>query len=86
MKNQLPFVFLILLGISACRTYQAKPYNFPNPVDTTDKPVELQEKKTYSIPQEGVFATNLFDGERLNNFEYLENNAYRRQVLFQREQ
>ena len=77
MKNQLLLLLLIAFTTFACRTYQAKPYDFPNPVDTTTKPIEMQEKKTYSFPEEGVFANNMFDGARLNNFEYLENNSYR---------
>ncbi len=77
MKNQsLLFLFTLLL-IYSCRTYQAKPYDFPKPVDTTTKPIEMQEKKIYAVSEDVVYADNRFDGARLNNFEYVNKNVFR---------
>ena len=44
---------------------------FKTPVDTTTKPIQNQVKKTYTISELGVFASNEFDGARLNGFEKL---------------
>jgi len=78
MKNySLLFLFFCLtLLFSNCKTYEAKPYNFPRPVDTTTKPIQLQEKKTYKISSQGVYADNQFDAARLNNFEHVEGNRF----------
>lgn len=71
MKYQLFFVFLLFLS---CKTYQASDFVYSNKVDTTDHPIELQEKKTYSI--DGVFANNNFDGARLNDFSKINDNTF----------
>ena len=76
MKNLIITLFIFSLFFLGCKSYVAQPYDFPNPVDTTTKPIEYQEKKVYEIAEEGVFADNLFDGARLNNFEYKGDNRY----------
>ena len=38
-------------------------------IDTSDRYISLSEKKTFYVPQEGVYASNEFDGARLNGFE-----------------
>lgn len=62
------FSFFAFFLFSNCKTYEASPHDFPKPVDTTSRPIELQEKKTFS-PGGDIFASNQFDGARLNNFE-----------------
>jgi hypothetical protein len=42
-------------------------FEFPNYIDTESKPIQYQEKKIYETSQ-NVFASNLFNGARLNNF------------------
>ena len=42
---------------------------FEVPVDTTTKPVDDQERQTYALDELGVYASNDFDGARLNGFE-----------------
>jgi len=75
MKNYWCYFAFLLLTISSCQTaYQAKPYDFPKPVDTTDKPIELQVKKVYAI--NGVAADNQFDGARLNDFTHLNQDTF----------
>ena len=76
MKYQYFFIIILLLFLNSCRSYQAKTYDFPKPVDTTTKPIEYQEKKVYNFSQQGIYADNLFDGARLNNFQYLENDLF----------
>jgi len=41
---------------------------FKTPVDTTTKRIEIQTKQTYELKDMGVFASNDFDGARLNGF------------------
>lgn len=45
---------------------QATTFDFPNPVDTKDRPIVLQERQLYEV--NGVYATNKFRAARLNNF------------------
>lgn len=66
---------LFALSFSACQVYTAKSFDFPDPVDTTDKPITFQEKKVYNF--DGVYADNLFDGARLNGFELSDLNYYK---------
>ena len=68
----------VLFFFSSCKTsYEAKTYDFPKPVDTKTKAIELQEKKVYQITSQNVFADNLFDGARLNNFEAISKDHFR---------
>lgn len=68
MKNL--HLLLLLLIFFGCRSFEAVTYDFPTPVDTTTKPIELQIKKVYHPDNQGVFADNQFDGARLNDFQY----------------
>lgn len=65
--RQLIFFLLPLAILLSCKSYVAQPHDYPDPVDTTTRPIEFQEKKTYSI--NGIHASNEFDGARLNGFE-----------------
>ncbi|MEL6866867.1 MAG: hypothetical protein AAFP19_20755, partial [Bacteroidota bacterium] len=63
----LPLCLLVgLFAIASCTNYTAKDLVFPRPVDTSTRPIEIQEKKTYAI--DGVYADNEFDAARLNAF------------------
>lgn len=74
------FLYLLLvLLVPACKTYEAKTYDFPKPVDTTTRPITLQTKKTYALP-DGIYADNLFDGARLNNIERTAANKLRADI------
>jgi hypothetical protein len=70
----LPTLLLFLSLWSACRSVKPIEHNFPDPVDTSDRPVELQSRKTYSIG--GVSADNQFDAARLNGFEQLNDSTF----------
>lgn len=74
MKTKFVLLGILLFLLNSCRTYTAKTYDFPRPVDTTTKPIELQTKKTYQTGN--VFASNEFDAARLNNFKHVEGNQY----------
>ena len=67
MKNPISVVLSLglLLLVSSCQSYRATTYDFPRPVDTTDKPINPQVKKTYEL--NGIFLDNQFDGARLND-------------------
>lgn len=61
------FLALLLLFFYSCSTPNtATSFDFPKPVDTSNRPIQVQEKKVYQIG--GVYADNQFDGARLNNF------------------
>ena len=48
-----------------------KTVDFKKPVDTTTKQIQLQTKQTYHLKDVNVFASNEFDGARLNGFKTL---------------
>ena len=61
---------LYLIGIILGCT-SAKPVSFEDYVDTTNKPIEFQNKKTFSLEGLDIYASNEFDGARLNGFQKL---------------
>lgn len=74
MKNQIQpknttFRIAIKVIASLLLVSCSKAISFPNPVDTTTKPIQLQERKIFAVEEMGVFATNQFIGARLNGFE-----------------
>ncbi|TMU56111.1 M14 family metallopeptidase [Flagellimonas algicola] len=48
-----------------------KRVKFPIPVDTKNKPIDLQIKKSYAFEDLGVWVSNEFDGARLNGAQKL---------------
>ncbi|SEA62259.1 Zinc carboxypeptidase [Flavobacterium gillisiae] len=64
--NRQLFCFLLPIAFVACTT--VKEVAFKTPVDTTTKRIEIQTKQTYELKDMGVFASNDFDGARLNGF------------------
>ncbi len=57
----------IILFLNACSNL--KKIGFDIPVDTTDKTIKKQVKQTYSLNELGIYASNEFDGARLNGFQ-----------------
>ena len=55
--------------------YTSRLHPFPTYVDTESKPVQYQEKKVYTT-SEGVSASNLFNGARLNGFEQINDSTF----------
>ncbi len=63
---QLLFLFLIFF---ACESIQEE-------IPVEEKILEFQMKEIYSFPEEGVFASNLSDGARLNGFIQIKEGHY----------
>lgn len=59
------FCFLFL-SCSTSKSLVADKHSYPNPVDTTTKPIRNQKKTTYNLP--GLSASNEFPAARLNGF------------------
>ncbi len=55
------YVFFVFISCNS-----VKEVHFKTPVDTTNKPTNPQIKQTYSLEELGVYASNEFDGARLN--------------------
>lgn len=71
--------FLAFLSLSACRTWQAAPYDFPKPADTSDQPVAMPEQKTWQAGS--VFADNRFPAARLSDFRQEDDSTFRASIL-----
>ncbi|MCF6360770.1 MAG: M14 family metallopeptidase [Cyclobacteriaceae bacterium] len=58
--------FLLILNLYSFLIfgYQAKPYDFPKPVDTTSKPINTPDREVKEL--RGVSFDNSFDGARIN--------------------
>lgn len=72
--NRERLVFCVLYLLTTVITVScsgAKKVAFKTPVDTSSKPIQNQIKKTYSLNDLGVYATNEFDAARLNDFKKL---------------
>ncbi|MBT8232493.1 MAG: hypothetical protein KJN84_07685, partial [Bacteroidia bacterium] len=73
MKHLL--VLFSTLILVSCSSYRLKEHNFPDPVDTYEKPVTFQEKR--EITNQGITADNLFDGARMNDFLMVNDTTFR---------
>jgi hypothetical protein len=81
MKSQ-SFILLLFSSLfifHACKNYEASTYLYPEPVNTADKVIEEQVKKTYEI--DGIYADNQFDGARLNDFEQVDQHTFKATIL-----
>ena len=58
-------LLLPLLFLCTCAP-SARPFDFPQPVDTATRPVELQERRRYTFDQSSLTFDNKFGGARLN--------------------
>ncbi len=65
-QSIIKIVFFSFLFLSGCAS--VKTVNFKTPVDTTKKSITTQVKKTFFLNGLGVYASNQFDGARLNDF------------------
>ena len=84
MTNRITNIFLIVLCLSACdqakTEYTLTEFEYESKVDTSDHPIELQEKKEYTT-ESGITADNLFDAARLNDFKETGTNQFEVPVL-----
>lgn len=73
---KLVFIGLCGLFLFSCGpSKKVKVHEFPIPVETTSQPIHEQERKTYQI--DNVYASNEFDGARLNDFEKVNDSTFR---------
>ncbi|MCF7569605.1 M14 family metallopeptidase [Sabulilitoribacter arenilitoris] len=63
-SNALLLIFLILAGCKSVDTVV-----FKTMVDTTTKPILNQKRQTYTLNDLGIYASNEFDGARLNGLK-----------------
>jgi len=73
MKNT--FIILAITFLFSCSSIKLKEHVFPEPVDTSPIPIEMQEKR--SITHDDVTVDNLFDGARMNDFVRINESTYR---------
>ena len=63
---------LVIFGILFCvGCTSARKVSFKTPVDTTTKRISFQNKQAYLLDKVGVYASNEFDGARLNGFKQI---------------
>ena len=75
MKNILPYCALYLFfGCSPAKL------RFERPVDTTSRPISIQERTKYSFPENDVVFSNDFDGARLNGVIQQNDSTYRLRI------
>lgn len=80
------YVGIIILGLSCNSTqnyqqYKANTYDFPSPVDTKDHSINIQKKRIFGEQEDGVFASNKFDGARLNEFVKVNDTLYKASIF-----
>ena len=68
MKKNIIHISSLILLLS-CQT--KKKVIFETYIDTNNKSIEIQTKRTFEIKNLNIYASNQFDGARLNNFEKL---------------
>jgi len=62
-------IAITLSFISFISCISVKEVSFKTPIDTTSKKVKFQTKQIYKLKNLGIYASNNFDGARLNGFE-----------------
>ena len=75
MKNILPYCALFL--VLSCSPAKLR---FERPVDTTSRPISIQERTKYSFPENDVVFSNDFDGARLNGVIQQNDSTYRLRI------
>lgn len=66
MKNLYLSLLVLCCACKGTDRLMAERHSYPNPVDTTTRPIQMQQKKTYAFG--GVYASNEFPAARLNGF------------------
>ncbi len=67
MKLNYYHLLVAFLIIVSCKSIDT--VSFETPVDTTTKAISNQKKQTFALDTIGVYASNEFDGARLNGFK-----------------
>lgn len=63
------YLLLFIITLISCK--KDNTVDFKEYIDTTSKEIQKQEKKTYALEGKNIYASNEFDGARLNGFELL---------------
>lgn len=66
LKKFVHIIFFVCIMVSCSGI---KKVNFEEGIDTSDKAVNSQKKQTFQLNDLGVYASNEFDGARLNGFK-----------------
>ncbi|MCH1417267.1 MAG: M14 family metallopeptidase [Flavobacteriaceae bacterium] len=75
MKNLLPYC--ALLFVLSCSPTKLR---FERPVNTTSRPISIQDKKQFAYPESDVVFSNDFDGARLNGVIQENDSTYRLRI------
>ncbi len=67
-------LILIFLSLDVNSQTKLKSYDFPRPVDTSDREIKFQSKGIFE--EQGVYVRNDFNSARMNGFKYVEANTY----------
>lgn len=68
MKKNILYIYIFIL-LTNCQI--PKKVIFENYINTENKIIKIQTKKTFELKDLKIYASNEFDGARLNNFEKL---------------
>jgi len=68
-KGPIIFFYFLIIFVLCIGCNSTKSVIFKSYVDTSTKSIDFQNKKTYQLNDLGVYASNEFDGARLNGFE-----------------
>ncbi|WP_235296312.1 M14 family metallopeptidase [Portibacter marinus] len=72
-------LLFFIFALAACSSGKLINYDFPNPIDTSTKPIEVQEKSSWTI--DGVTVSNDFEGARMNQFSQDNDSTFRVLIL-----
>lgn len=76
---RLLFGYITLLLITGCTATKLPNYDFPKPVDTSSREIQMQEKGSWTI--DGVTVSNDFDGARMNGFSQIDDSTFNILIL-----
>ncbi|MEM7105807.1 MAG: M14 family metallopeptidase [Bacteroidota bacterium] len=65
-------ICIVISQLSACKSLEAGRFDFPNPIDTSSKEIQMQEKGEFYFRESGVSIDNTFDGARMNGAKMLD--------------
>ncbi|MFT6868000.1 MAG: hypothetical protein ACJA08_002848 [Cyclobacteriaceae bacterium] len=74
------FIIVVFLVFGCSQRLAVPAFYYPEPYDTSDKEIFIQEKKVFD-DDSLVFADNLFDGARLNGFNRLNDSVFQVIIL-----
>lgn len=76
MKHFLILILVSLVILSCNSKHKLTEFEYTSKVDTSDHPINPQNKKRYVVMGDGVTADNLFDAARMNDFKRIGEDHY----------